>query len=587
MPITFIIGIILVSYSLFFYFQLSTEFRMKENILDQASMLQVKDNKQIAIAVGDELNFASASLYEASQKKIDTSDPEVVSAFLQQVAATLRVNGGIALVDAQLQIIQSWGIEEASTLRPGILSESGISIDSDQTRSPEITSGYIDGKPFVFITSPTVNPGNLLIVAAIPASELLYGVQTEPYQSYFSEDGLASIKNKDAFLPVGELSGQDEEETDSLAIAISEAKSASLAGSSEKIVYMRGSDEHLLTASPVAIGDRTYWIFVTSPVAEHLSSVNEILFTQRMQTFSLLAGTSLIAVILALFLSKNLRLDREVKARTADLEQSNMIVTRQKIELERANSQLKQLDVLKDQFISIASHELKNPIQPILMYADLGRRGNVSPEKALDGIAVEAKRLKKLADDILDVSRIESGTLKYQIERVRLKPLIDELVSGARIQVSEKVNFEILMEDPSLEIDADYDRIAQVLQNIISNAIKFTSKGSIRIMAGREESGTNICIRIIDTGEGIPVDIIPTVFDKFVTKSVGDRNAHGSGLGLYISRAIVVAHGGSISAKNNSEGGAEFSVTLPIRSSVMTEQHDPKNDTDATATETS
>jgi signal transduction histidine kinase len=125
-----------------------------------------------------------------------------------------------------------------------------------------------------------------------------------------------------------------------------------------------------------------------------------------------------------------------------------------------------------------------------------------------------------------------------------------------------------------LLIDVDSIRIAQVLHNIISNAFKFTTSGYIRIRIEELNPGS-VTIRISDSGAGIPAEILPTIFDKFVTKSVGDKNIHGTGLGLYISKAIVTAHGGDLTADSNPDGGAVFTITLPIVNCHLQRSTDP------------
>jgi signal transduction histidine kinase len=235
-------------------------------------------------------------------------------------------------------------------------------------------------------------------------------------------------------------------------------------------------------------------------------------------------------------------------------------------DLELANEALKKLDKLKDQFIGIASHELRGPIHPILGYASMARSGKVKPEAALDIIYKQALKLKQLAGDILDVSRIESGTLTYTMQRTK----IHEILLNAMVAAGGMVNpndvsviADIDEHNKNLEISADRDRIGQVFTNIIGNATKFTKKGAIKAQTHVNKDANTVEISISDTGGGIPEDLLPNLFGKFVTKNVGNMNKEGSGLGLYISKAIVTAHGGTIDA-HNSENGATFRIVLPI-----------------------
>ena len=247
-----------------------------------------------------------------------------------------------------------------------------------------------------------------------------------------------------------------------------------------------------------------------------------------------------------------------------DLIQRNAREMEQIMMLKKANEELQHKDRLKDEFISIGSHELRSPIQPILGFADLAKRGLINQNEAWDGVINHALRLQKISQDILDVSRIESGELTYKMERVRLNDVVLDVVNGAKLNLNSNLSIETNLDKNDIEIEADKGRIIQTLENIINNAIKFTKKGKIKVETHIIKEENKIEIITSDTGSGIPANIISTIFDKFVTGSVGTENQHGSGLGLFISKAIITAHKGTISAYNNKEGGATFKIVLPI-----------------------
>lgn len=248
-----------------------------------------------------------------------------------------------------------------------------------------------------------------------------------------------------------------------------------------------------------------------------------------------------------------------------ELKGSNLRLQDLNAVLEKANVELKKLDKLKDEFIGVAAHELRTPIHPILGYASMARDGMVPKEQALDMIYKQALRLKQLANDILDVSRIESGTLPYTMRSVRIHELLRHCADAARPNVDPGVslltNFGA---DGDIEVNGDAERLTQVFMNIIGNAIKFTKQGRILIET-RMDAGRNFIVTISDTAGGIPEEILPTLFGKFVTKKVGENVSHGTGLGLFISKAIVAAHKGRISAYNNDIGGATFQIELPAQ----------------------
>ena len=224
--------------------------------------------------------------------------------------------------------------------------------------------------------------------------------------------------------------------------------------------------------------------------------------------------------------------------------------------------QLKVHDRMQKEFINIAAHELRNPIQPLVLSSE-SLKGSMPDEERVSIVIRNAKKLQMLANEILDITKIESKTLKLNKENIDLREII--LYGMKDLQdyqtIAEgKVN---LIYEPSKEdifVEADRDRMGQVLSNLLSNSIKFTEKGTISIMAQKSADSQEVVVRVKDTGCGIDQEILPRLFSKFVTKS----DTGGTGLGLYISKSIIEAHGGKIWAENNkSEKGATFSFRLP------------------------
>lgn len=291
------------------------------------------------------------------------------------------------------------------------------------------------------------------------------------------------------------------------------------------------------------------------------------------------AGSDEIARLAANFeqMRKSLvQAQEELKGRNQQLEELNAV-------LENANIELKKLDRLKDEFISVASHELRSPIHPILGYASMARDGIISSKEALDIIHRQAQRLQRLANDILDVSRIESGTLPYSMKKMDIHGALVSCVEAVRPSVAAGVSLETDFDSAheDMEIAGDRERLSQVFMNLLGNSVKFTKKGKITVAsrlllsppsADRGNGTKKIEITISDTGGGIPADVLPHLFNKFVTKKVGDDVAHGTGLGLFISKAIVEAHGGRISAYNNDTGGATFKIELPAAANTAKEE---------------
>ena len=236
-------------------------------------------------------------------------------------------------------------------------------------------------------------------------------------------------------------------------------------------------------------------------------------------------------------------------------------------ELSEANKKLKDLDRMKDEFISIASHELKSPIQPIFGFAELAQSGDIDQKEAWDGVTILAKKLQDLANDVLDVTRIESNRLTLYQENISLNNAIKEAAMMARTGLSKNIKIiEEVGEDAT--IFADRTRLDQVLRNLINNSIKFTDSGHIKIKSIVTQD--RVTVSVSDTGNGIPQEILPRIFGKFATKGHGQDNQAGNGLGLFLCKGIIEAHGGKISAKNNDSCGATFEFTLPTIPKTIT-----------------
>lgn len=240
--------------------------------------------------------------------------------------------------------------------------------------------------------------------------------------------------------------------------------------------------------------------------------------------------------------------------------------------IDRMKRDLKEKEHMKDEFISIASHELRTPIQPILNYVELAKRKLIEPDLAFDTIVSQARRLKALADDILDASRIEGKRLSLNIQYFDINEVIERVVEEKKLGLGPDVTLTFTpIKDPW--ISADKLRIIQVLSNVIGNAVKFTKKGSVEVRCSLIDHDTCMQISVVDTGGGIPEEICTRLFTKFASKSVEQGTDHGTGLGLFICKGIMEAHGGTITGTNNEQGGATFLMTLPLnKSTFMTDR---------------
>jgi two-component system, OmpR family, sensor histidine kinase VicK len=242
-------------------------------------------------------------------------------------------------------------------------------------------------------------------------------------------------------------------------------------------------------------------------------------------------------------------------------------------QLMKAHEQLKMHDRMQKEFIDVAAHELRTPIQPILgltqmIYSKIDEDEypytRKQQKELLEAVIRNANRLQRLTEDILDVTRIESQNLSLNLERINLDEIILNAINDTKR--NQQINKNVILlyqqhdEGINYTIQADKGRLNQVMSNLISNAIKFTEEGSIIITSKKEENENKVIVSVKDSGIGIHPEILPRLFQKFATKSY-----QGTGLGLYISKSILEAHGGKMWAENNPDGkGATFSFSLPI-----------------------
>ena len=226
---------------------------------------------------------------------------------------------------------------------------------------------------------------------------------------------------------------------------------------------------------------------------------------------------------------------------------------------------LKVHDRMQKEFINVAAHELRTPIQPILSLTEALRSEVTSSEgqEMLNIIIRNAERLRQLAENILDVTRIESKTFSLTKENFSLDEILTRIMTDCREVVKRsRTDLELTLEPESNEtfVEADKSRITQVVTSLLTNAIRFTKSGNVSVAVTKGKAN-DIVVSIRDTGQGIDPEIIPRLFTKFVTKSLT-----GTGLGLFISKNIIEAHGGSIWAENNLDGrGATFTFTIPVK----------------------
>jgi signal transduction histidine kinase len=271
-------------------------------------------------------------------------------------------------------------------------------------------------------------------------------------------------------------------------------------------------------------------------------------------------------ITLALSVGFGVQLVRSVKREV----EAKELIERQKEQLEKANARLKELDIQKTEFVSFATHQLRSPLTSIRGNASLILEGDLGPvseqvKSTIQLISTSIKTMINVVEDYLNISRIELGTMKYDLRDMELKDMLKEVINEQKSNIEDrKLAYSVAIdESQTYKVKADPDKFKQVVMNTIDNSIKYTPEGSIAISL--EKADGKVRIKVSDTGVGIRPDVIPKLFQKFSrAPKASEANIHGTGLGLYIAKEIMNAHGGKIWAESEGEGkGSQFYIELP------------------------
>jgi signal transduction histidine kinase len=601
-----IVLIISISYGLFFYLENTTEQNIRNSIFQQQLQNQLRDIQALSRHIGTDLTLVVDNLHGLANSKY-VQQGDLSSNKTKKIAQDTytRLNSQDNIID-RLVIADKTGFETIGLAAKGQQSFAGTNISSRpwvqetlKSQAPTFSNGFVglDGNYRIAIGYPITNLDNGQYIGLIGA--------LIPFESFLSQYGnVHNIKS-------GYLAAYDKNAT-ILTTAASRALIGKnffgdyvqqfikhnrvlntlvrnlLAGRPRYTIYNYGIGERLTTGYPVyANGKAAYFITMVSPTAEIYSHIDDVLFAERVKMFSLIAGTTAAVAILIVFLIKWSSLNEEVKRRAKELEAANK-------QLSLSNEQLKIRDKAQQEFVHVAAHELRTPIQPIISLSDIlvnKIRDNES-RPLIDTILRNAIRLQRLSQDILDVTRIEGGLLKLNKERFDLKQVVSNTVDNYRNQIKNAMrniivlnefdrdrrqgegdevqqqqeqeqqqlhNQSIVQDIDTILVEADKVRILQVIDNLLSNALKFTSEGTISISV--ENNDKEAIVSIKDNGQGIDPEIMPKLFTKFATKS----EIGGTGLGLFISKSIIESHGGKIWAENNKDTkGATFSFSLSL-----------------------
>ena len=335
-------------------------------------------------------------------------------------------------------------------------------------------------------------------------------------------------------------------------------------GSEGTAVYLKEGDEskseQIVAFAPVRWRNKIWSVAISVPVSEVDNLIRSVYAKQM-----IFLGT-VIAIILCgslglivMFSRWNKTLEAEVQSKTGDMIRMNK-------ELVLANERLKELDKLKSDFVSMVSHELKTPLTAMRTSAQvlgLADAGKETKREMLDIILRNIDRQTNLVNDLLDLSRIESGRMELKFERLSLDSLIADSIESVKQAASvEGIKLDVELPESLASVKGDREKLTQVVINLLNNAIKFTPRsGEITIKA--IELNGQVEVKVRDTGIGIPPEDLDKVFDKFYQiDSTLTREAGGTGLGLAICKGIVEAHNGKIWAESELGKGSTFIFTL-------------------------
>jgi len=590
-----VISIVIFSFALFYYIQTVTENNVQSSLITEQIERQRAASKSLSQHIGSDLTLVMTVL-----------DGLTSSGYIQ--AGDINSEKTNQLIQEKYKIIDDV-IDKIFVLDKNDMVTSGLSqsstdeyLGADFSQREWVKEAKRDLKPVfskgferqgiytIYIGVPVINRDNNqymgLIGATIPTEKFFarYGNVHDVNSQFlviYDKNGTILAVGADRNLVGKNFFGTTVQNFIGHNEILNNMTGSLLKGHPNYGVYDYGRSERINTGQPILVQNTpTYFLQIVTPTKAIFSKISDTLFTDRLKGYSLLVAVFVSVGSLVIFLLKwNNTMEKEVIKRTNALNKTNIqlgIMSKQlrksNLSLQNANEQLRQHDKIQKEFINMAAHELRTPIQPILGLADVLRDyvTDSHQSKLLDVIMRNAKRLQRLSCDILDVSKIESCLLKISKSKIDLNEKIKNVINDVENGYDDgnNSNVKIIFEPKeTIFVYADKDRIHQVLSNLLNNAIKYTKNGTVTINTSIANGSNNnanndkeAVVTIMDTGYGITPEIMQKLFSKFVTTS-----SHGTGLGLFISKGIIEAHGGRIWAENNSNGvGSSFSFSLPF-----------------------
>ena len=300
------------------------------------------------------------------------------------------------------------------------------------------------------------------------------------------------------------------------------------------------------------------------PVVDNMESIHKTELSQMVDS-SRSEMVILFSIIIASGVLTSIMITLSISALISKIKESDEREKKLRLELQNANEELVEKDKVKDEFINLAAHELRNPVLPIMLNAEALTDEVGNDDQHLRAIIRNAKKVTFLTNSLLDLSRLERGTFRLFKEKVDVVALVKEAIADSSSKVgSKKVELKLdsSLPDQTYFIEIDRIRIEEVVINLLDNAIKFTEEG--QIVVRMQLTDKFLTISVVDNGDGIEESVRNRLFQKYASST----QKKGVGLGLSLSKAIVEAHGGTIWGENNaSRKGATFTFTLPVPAS--------------------
>jgi signal transduction histidine kinase len=599
-----IVLIIVISYSLFFYLQSTNETNTRNGIFEQQKALQMRSTQALSQRISSDMSFMMAKLQGLAdstylqQGGLSSDKTKKLSQEIYAQINNVTTSDRFFIINKNCIVITDIASQGQQSFIGNNVSGISWIQEITVTHKPTFSNGYagLDGRYRVAVSYPIINRETReylgIVGFSVPAVQLfehygnIFDIKSQ-YLAVLDRNSDQLIHPVKSFVGTPFFGSYTQQVTGSNKILNGLIRTV-MEGKPNFAVYNFKNGDRLNTGFPILLdGQPTYFVFVITPMSVIYSQIDKAMSTERMEIFSLLVGMTAAIVLLVIFLIRwSSTLDSEVKRRTMELETANK-------QLSVSNEQLNMRDKAQQEFVNVAAHELRTPIQPIISLSDalLHRIRDDESRELIHTIFRSAKRLQRLSQDILDVTRIESGLMNLNKQRFDLIEVISCTIDDYRNQiknskrnirlaygfdrkeeteqkgekgreVQEQLHNQLPIQgsDNIIPVEADKGRIAQVIDNLLNNALKFTNEGTISVSVESKDGQT--VVRVKDNGQGIDPGILPKLFTKFASKS----EVGGTGLGLFISKSIVEAHGGKIWAENNSDGkgGATFSFSLPL-----------------------